>query len=415
MVQEVHREAYKILKELISKGNETVPRAALIHGAGGSGKTTLCKRFAHNEGFHLRLLTATELGDDDCGVVEQRVIQTFRKAIDDAEGGVKTMIVMDNVDLWSGGVGGMRVVAGVYDGLSELLESGCRDVLLVCTACEVGGVAACLVGDGRIALCVRLDVLRYSERVAMWQALCAGCEGGQDGVDVAAMTAGFSAADVAGMARRVATGWTVSRAVREMTPSILSAHSDVIHRGSAATAERRRRERALIGLEEAQAVLKQVASGRGAVGVGAARGAVIYGPCGSGKTTLLRRAVREAGGVILEPTAVTSWSIGEGERSLRRAFAAARALGSGVLGVEDVERIASRRDPDGAEGGGGGEDGGRRLLATLLTEVDEGGVVLLATTRELCRVDGALLRAGRLDVHVCTARGGGGSGVTTRA
>jgi SpoVK/Ycf46/Vps4 family AAA+-type ATPase len=119
--------------------------------------------------------------------------------------------------------------------------------------------------------------------------------------------------------------------------------------------------------------------------------------------------------------------LGDSERAIRAAFAAARALAPCILVLDAVDVIGSAR-AGGAGGGTGSGSGGEvtvqdRMLSTLLNELDGvgsrggedataassappgsrgsgAGVLVVATTGSAVALDAALLRSGRLDVHV---------------
>jgi SpoVK/Ycf46/Vps4 family AAA+-type ATPase len=171
------------------------------------------------------------------------------------------------------------------------------------------------------------------------------------------------------------------------------------------------------------------------LGVEPPRGVLLHGPPGCSKTTLARAAAAESGATFVPLSCASLFSpyVGEGEAALRDAFARARAAAPAVLLLDEADALAPGRGGGGGGGAGGGasgeEDGGAslRLLSTLLTEMDglgvassayaaagEGddddadaprappapGVVVVAATNRPGALDAALLRPGRLDVHV---------------
>lgn len=145
---------------------------------------------------------------------------------------------------------------------------------------------------------------------------------------------------------------------------------------------------------------------------------LLRGPPGSGKSLLGCALAATAGAALLHVACpqLLSRYVGASEAALRRVFAAARAASPCVLLLDDIDAIAGMR----TGGSGGGSDAVLdRLLATLLNELDGVGgartdasspalppplVVVVATATGdsggAWGVDAALLRPGRLEVHV---------------
>jgi SpoVK/Ycf46/Vps4 family AAA+-type ATPase len=115
-----------------------------------------------------------------------------------------------------------------------------------------------------------------------------------------------------------------------------------------------------------------------ALGVAWPRGLLLHGPPGCGKTSLVRAAAAEAGAALHVVTAgaVFGAYLGESERRLREAFAAAAkdaARGRpAVVFLDEVDALCPRRAAGGG-GAGGGAGGGQheaRVVAQLLTLLD---------------------------------------------
>ena len=133
------------------------------------------------------------------------------------------------------------------------------------------------------------------------------------------------------------------------------------------------------------------------------RGLLLHGPPGNAKTTLVRAlagAVR-ASFLSLSGADVYSPYVGESERAVRGVFAAARAALPCVIFLDEIDALVGRRG--GASGGGGG-DVSRGVLATLLTEMDgigaADGILVVGATNRPDALDPALLRPGRLELHI---------------
>lgn len=159
-------------------------------------------------------------------------------------------------------------------------------------------------------------------------------------------------------------------------------------------------------------------------------GAVVYGPSASGKTALARLAPSflPRGTVncfCVESAEIIDCHIGAPERKLRALFALARATAPTILIFENIDVLAPRRQSLSDDSSSSSSATTfHRILSTLLVELDgivahkkhiprsgssnrqalNGGpsnnTFVIATTHELSSVDSAILRPGRLEMHV---------------
>lgn len=143
-------------------------------------------------------------------------------------------------------------------------------------------------------------------------------------------------------------------------------------------------------------------------------GVLLHGPAGTGKSTLgraLATAARPyASFLAVECPELVNKVVGESERAVARLFQTARQAAPCILFLDHVEAIAGKRGFDSST-----EQTMDRLLSTLLVEMDglgsggggggggEGGnemIVVVAATNHLSMLDDAILRPGRLDLHM---------------
>jgi transitional endoplasmic reticulum ATPase len=130
-------------------------------------------------------------------------------------------------------------------------------------------------------------------------------------------------------------------------------------------------------------------------------GVLLYGPPGTGKT-LLARAIAgesEVNFIQVQGPELLDRYVGESERAVREVFERARQAAPAIVFFDEIDAIAGDRD------GLGGDSGvGDRVVSQLLTELDRlsdnPNLVVLAATNRRKSLDGALLRAGRLERHI---------------
>lgn len=133
------------------------------------------------------------------------------------------------------------------------------------------------------------------------------------------------------------------------------------------------------------------------VGVDAAKGVLVHGPCGSGKTSFVHAVASECGLPLLKLSGaeVAGHKPSQAEESIRGVFRKAESLKPSVIFIDDIDSICRRREAQ--EG-----DAGRRAasqLAGLIDGMGE-GVVVVAATSDPDSLDPALRRSGRMDKEI---------------
>ncbi|MGD1905846.1 MAG: AAA family ATPase [Leptolyngbyaceae cyanobacterium] len=133
----------------------------------------------------------------------------------------------------------------------------------------------------------------------------------------------------------------------------------------------------------------------------APRGILLWGPPGTGKT-LLAKAVAAQGQAnfiaVNGPELLSRW-VGAAEQAVRELFTKARQASPCVVFVDEIDTLCPARGQ--FQGDSGVSD---RVVGQLLTELDglqnSTDLLLIGATNRRHAIDPALLRAGRLDLHI---------------
>ena len=135
------------------------------------------------------------------------------------------------------------------------------------------------------------------------------------------------------------------------------------------------------------------------LGIEPPRGLLLYGPPGTGKTYVIRALAHESGAAffpIKGAELLDKW-VGESERAVREVFARARAVAPAILFFDEIDALAPVR-------GNSTNSVTDSVVAALLTEMDgvsdRGDVFVIGATNRRDLIDPALLRPGRLEVHL---------------
>lgn len=131
------------------------------------------------------------------------------------------------------------------------------------------------------------------------------------------------------------------------------------------------------------------------------KGILLYGKPGTGKTFLAKAIATESemNFISIKGSEVLSKWVGEAEQGIREIFRKARQSSPSIIFLDEIESLTSIRSDTKTDSGVLD-----RVLSQLLLEIDGieelKGVVVLAATNRIDLVDPALLRSGRLEVHL---------------
>lgn len=140
-------------------------------------------------------------------------------------------------------------------------------------------------------------------------------------------------------------------------------------------------------------------------GVKLPSGILIHGPAGSGKTHLAMGLVREAGlnYIPISAPAIRSKYVGQSEKNLAAVFKLARDCAPSILVIDHIDGLVTKRGAESTSSDGSAN----RLITCFLTEMDgliakdsKASVVVIGITDSPSKLDPAMLRPGRLSIHV---------------
>jgi len=129
---------------------------------------------------------------------------------------------------------------------------------------------------------------------------------------------------------------------------------------------------------------------------------LLYGPPGTGKTWLAR-AMATSAGITMVGGSFAEWQaaghLGNLLHEMRATFERARRSAPAVLVIDELDAVGSRTSSDSH-----GRSYRTQVVNAFLTELDtiarEPGVIVVGTTNHRESIDPAILRPGRLDLHI---------------
>jgi len=129
---------------------------------------------------------------------------------------------------------------------------------------------------------------------------------------------------------------------------------------------------------------------------------LLYGPPGTGKTWLARAMANSAGIAAIEGS-FAEWQaaghLGNLLHEMRNTFERARRSAPAVLVIDEIDAVGSRTSSDTH-----GRSYRTQVVNAFLTELDavarEPGVIVVGTCNHRETIDPAVLRPGRLDIHI---------------
>ncbi|MCS6882490.1 MAG: CDC48 family AAA ATPase [Oscillochloridaceae bacterium] len=402
------------------------PKGVLLHGPPGCGKTLIARAVAAETSAHFIHINGPEIIDRYYGASESNL----RNAFEEARRRAPAIIFIDEIDAIAPrreDMGGdrqieRRVVAQLLT-LMDGLES--RGNVIVIGATNLPNMLdPALRRPGRFDREISISIPDAAARHEILEIHTRGMPLAED-VDLhslAARTHGYVGADLAALCREAAMS-ALRRAMPELDRGAASVALHDLHVTAAdfmtalteivpSAGRELFAERPAVswedvgGLEAVRQALTEAVVWplrHGALleraGVRAPRGILLHGPPGTGKTLVAAAlaSASEANFIPVKGPQLLSMWVGESERALRKLFHTARQAAPCLIFFDELDALAPPRGSDASQVA-------ERLVGQLLTELDGiealRGVLALAATNRIDRIDPALLRPGRFELVI---------------
>lgn len=407
--------------DVLAKLGLEQPKGVLLVGPSGTGKTLTARSLANVLGVNYIAIVGPEIISKYYGEAETRLRQVFEKAAKSAP----CLIFIDEIDALvpnRANVEGeveKRLVAqllGLMDGFAET-----KGVIVLAATNRPDAIDPALRRPGRFD---REIIFPIPDRKARREILeihtrSMPLTADVDLDDIADRAYGYVGADIKGLCQVAATNalkrqvtsvadipdnLDVNRedfefALKQVQPAVL--RSLQIQVPKVLWSE-------IGGLSKVKQTLQEAVAGAlvdpalyAHTRAKAPRGVLLYGPPGTGKTLLAKAIATQAQANFISVAGselLTKW-VGASEQSIRQLFSQARQASPCVIFIDEIDTLAPARGS--YQGDSGVSD---RVIGQLLTELDglqsaEGLLVIGATNRRDC-IDPALLRSGRIELHM---------------
>ena len=404
------------------------PKGVLLYGPPGTGKTVIARAVANETDAWFTSISGPEIIGKYYGESEERLRAVFEQAQQNAP----AIIFIDEVDAIAPKreeMGGekqveRRVVAQLLtlmDGLSS------RGQVVVIAATNIPNTLdPALRRPGRFDREIAIPIPDRNGRLEILKIHTRGMPLAAD-VDLerlADVTHGFVGADLQALAKEAAM-----MALRRLLPSLdainglaVSADEMEITMADFRTALREIEASAIRevfveipnttwddvgGLDDIKEKLVEAVEWPlkwGALfrrwGLTPPRGIMIHGAPGTGKTLLVKALAHESGVnfISVKGPSLMSRYVGESERALREVFRTARQAAPSILYFDEIDSLVPVRGADASAQSQITDRVISQFLAEMSGVEDMGGVIVVATTNRIDRIDPALFSAGRFEL-----------------
>ncbi len=391
------------------------PKGVLMYGPPGTGKTLIARAVANEANAHFIHVSGPEIVRKYKGESEERLRRIFEEASEEAP----SIVFFDELDAIAsqreeGGDMESRVVAQLLSLLDGLEARG--EVVVIGATNRIDTIDPALRRPGRFDREVEVGVPDRAGRREILDIHTRGTPLAEavDLASIAERTHGFVGADLRALVAEAAMqALRRTRDENEAELEVTQADFDRARSGIEPSAMREFVAELpetsfddVGGLTEAKQTLAEAVEWplvhRDLFDESATdppAGILLYGPPGTGKTMLARAVASESDVNFIRVAGPELFDryVGESERAIREVFERARQAAPTVVFFDELDAIAATR-------GGETHEVTERVVSQLLAELDSAAddpnLVVLAATNRKEIIDPALLRPGRLELHV---------------
>ncbi len=395
-----------------------IPRAVLLYGLPGCGKTLLCSALAAQSDALIVTINASEIFSKYFGETEANLLQHFDKAFKNYPS--PTFIIVEeivNICAKENKEDSSKRVSSAFlnvlDGIHSKRE-GSRTFLLATTS-NIENINQAVRRSGRFDIELEIPVPNPSAREdILTKMLCKinNTVSTEDVKHLANMCHGFVGADLASLLSKSVThainrNKNSSTSSGEITLTFADLQNGLCHVKPSAMKEvliesPNVRWTDIGGQHELKLQLKQAIEWPlthpetfTRLGITPPRGVLMFGPPGCSKTMIAKALATESKVNFLSikgPELFSMW-VGESERAVRDLFRKARQVAPAIIFFDEIDAIGGERST--------GSSVKERVLAQMLTEMDGvnvlNNVTIVAATNRPDLIDKALMRPGRID------------------
>ncbi len=406
--------------DILEKLGLEPPKGVLLVGAPGTGKTLTARSLAQTLGVNYLAVVAPELIGKYYGEAEARLRELFEKAAQSAP----CLIFIDEIDALVPnrakveGEVEKRLVAqllGLMDGFAAS-----KGVIVLAATNRPDALDPALRRPGRFDREILFPVPNRQARREILAIHTASMPLVKVDLDAIADQAhGFVGADLKGLCQTAAFQALKSQvtdltqvpenlqvtqadfefALQQVKPAVL--RSLVIQSPQVLWSE-------IGGLDSVKQNLQEAIAGAMLnpelylhTGAQAAKGILLCGAPGTGKTLLAKAVATEAKAnfIAVNGAELLSKWVGESELAIRQLFAQARQASPCVVFIDEIDTLAPARGTYGSDQGVSD-----RVIGQLLTEIDgirvNQNLIVIAATNRKESIDPALIRSGRIELHI---------------
>lgn len=365
------------------------PEHVLLHGPSGTGKTTLLKQLVRDQPqitfFYLK---STWMTMKIFGNLESRLMKLF----EEAKSKKHSVIFIDNIDKISGGKSEIKDrLVNLLDYLLENLQSRRSKVIVFVATRDPASL------DRDLKETYFTDEIEFKlptkeDRSKMLRYLLPSLSQEATG-DAAESTQHYAFSDLKRIRTFHRETKDIKSAIERSKPtrikSIISPHlylswDDI---GGVEHAKRELKESFIVAMEHKEKYEQH--------NMPLQKGILLYGPPGCSKTMLAQALATESGFnfLMVKGPELFSKYVGDSEGALRKLYRNAREIAPCIVFIDEIDGLAAPRSDE------HNSPVGDRLVTQLLTELNSESdhVFTVAATNRPDKVDGAVIRSGRLE------------------